>query len=282
MRAFSRRLVGLSRAGVSLFAATLALAQTNPPVVTPGTPPAGQVVVVAPPEEKGLSIDAALKEYTAKPGEQSCVFRFAVKNISKAEIVINQVRTSCGCTVAQLPSQPWKLAPGEGGEVVLTLDFQGKHGTLIKTATIDTATGYKTLTFKAEIPEPDPSVAGLSNRERNMQLATKNRQAVFQGDCARCHVAPTANQQGMGLYVTACAICHDAEHRASMVPDLRTLDRPKDRAYWHAMISIGKPGSLMPAFAKEHGGPLSPAQIDSLVEYLTTEFVGREKVKTAQ
>ena len=63
------------------------LAQSNPPA-----PPTVRSL-----EETALAVDAVSKEYTAKPGEESCVFTFTVKNISNAEVTINQVSTSCGC-----------------------------------------------------------------------------------------------------------------------------------------------------------------------------------------
>ena len=254
--------------------ASLVFAQTNP-VGSPAAPNAA--VVVPPAEEKGLEVDATLKEHTAKLGEDTCVFTFAVRNVSKADLVINQVRTSCGCTVATLPSQPWRLKPGEGGDIVLTVDLRGKSGTMIKTATIDLPASSKLLTFRVTIPAGSPGMEG-DLRARNQQLAAANRQAVFQGDCAKCHVTPTIGQMGVGLYVTACSICHDAEHRATMVPDLHALQRPtSDKAYWRTVVTEGKPGTLMPAFSQAHGGPLSSAQIESLVEYLAGEFSGRDQ-----
>ena len=75
-----------------------------------------------------------------------------MKTWPAAPVSIVQVRTSCGCTVAQLPQQPWTLAPGAGGEVVLTVDLRGKSGVLVKTATIDTPTGFKNFTFKITLP----------------------------------------------------------------------------------------------------------------------------------
>jgi mono/diheme cytochrome c family protein len=73
---------------------------------------------------------------------------------------------------------------------------------------------------------------------------------------------------GHELYVSACGICHDAEHRATMVPNLRMLARETNADYWKAMIVLGKPGTLMPAFSTNEGGPLTDEQITSLVDYL--------------
>lgn len=252
------------------------------PAKTPSAVPAvHQATVLPPQEEKGLTLDATQKEYTAKPGEDSVGFTFAVKNISAKEIVINQVRTSCGCSIAKLPSQPWKLAPGEGGNIQLTVDLRGKTGELTKTATIDTATSFKEMTFKVIIPATPLDATQAANRTRNLELAAADRQAVFKGDCAKCHVAPTVGQMGAGLYVSACSICHDAAHRATMVPDLHALNRPTDRDFWRTTIVHGKPGTLMPAFAASQGGPLTEKQVDSLVDYLVNEFAASRPLKPA-
>lgn len=104
---------------------------------------------VPPNEEKNLVLDAASKEQTVKPGQEGCVFVFAVKNISKSPIVIFDVRTSCGCTVATMPSKPWTVPPGGGGEIKLTLDLHGESGTVSKSAIIEMSTGYKNLEIKA-------------------------------------------------------------------------------------------------------------------------------------
>ena len=113
-------------------------------------------------------------------------------------------------------------------------------------------------------------------RDFNLSVAKANRQAVFGGDCARCHFLPTAGQLWETLYQTACGICHDAPHRASFVPALGDLRRPADRDYWRTMVVAGKHGTLMPGFSTDMGGPLTRPQIDSLVEYLVATYaVGR-------
>src|SRR3954447_24740009 len=54
-------------------------------------------------------------EYTAKPGDISAHLFFTATNISAEEVIIDGVKTSCGCTSAKLPSEPWRLAPNENG-----------------------------------------------------------------------------------------------------------------------------------------------------------------------
>jgi hypothetical protein len=60
------------------------------------------------------------------------------------------------------------------------------------------------------------------------------------------------------------------------VTDLHALKQTPTKAYWEAWIRNGKVGSMMPAFTLEKHGPLSNEQIDSLVDYLMTEFPTRK------
>jgi mono/diheme cytochrome c family protein len=73
---------------------------------------------------------------------------------------------------------------------------------------------------------------------------------------------------GQQLYDTICVVCHETPHRATMVPDLRNLKVPTNEEFWRTWITLGKPGSLMPAFATSQGGPLNDMQIASLAAYL--------------
>jgi mono/diheme cytochrome c family protein len=219
-----------------------------------------------------LTFDAEQKEYTAKPGEVNCPFVFTVTNISPAEISITFIQTSCGCTTAAT-KLPIQIASGATAEIPINMNVLGKNGTVIKTVTVHTDKGHKLLMVKSHIPQPpaDPAITAM-NRERNQQLAQADRQAVFKGDCARCHVEPVVGKMGKELFTAACGICHEAEHRATMVPDLHVLKVTPNAEYWKFFVTHGKPATLMPAFAQSQGGPLSDLQIASLVEYLVKDF----------
>ncbi|HTG43076.1 MAG TPA: c-type cytochrome [Verrucomicrobiae bacterium] len=245
----------------------------------PGGPTAQPVSTVRPYQaatvgDDVLSWDSLNKEYTAQAGELTANFTFAVTNVSKTNVIINWVRPSCGCTVAKLPPVPWTLAPGEGGNIDLSVDLRNKFGVLSKYVSVDTSQGQKLLNLKITVPN-NPSagaLGGMDARSRNMQLAMADRQAVFRGDCASCHAVPTAGKKGEALYQAACSICHDAPHRATMVPDLRALKNVTGKDYWAHWVTNGKPGSLMPAFAAAQGGPLNDEQIQSLTEFLNERF----------
>ena len=46
----------------------------------------------------------------------------------------------------------------------------------------------------------------------------------------------------------------------------------RDLAFWQKWIMEGKPGTMMPAFAQAHGGPLTQEQVDSLTVYCYQNF----------
>jgi mono/diheme cytochrome c family protein len=98
--------------------------------------------------------------------------------------------------------------------------------------------------------------------------ARADAQAVFRGDCARCHADKGRKALGQDLYAADCGICHESSHRDSLVPDLHALKQPTDFDYWKMVITLGKPRTMMPAFAATQGGPLTEAQIASLASYL--------------
>jgi len=179
---------------------------------------------------------------------------------------------------------PFSLAPGASEDIKISMNVTGKFGTVTKSILVQGSHATWTLLVTAQITPPAgeisgvgmPSGAGMSSgaRARNIRLAKADRQAVFQGDCAECHSRFAEGQFGYGLYLGACAICHDAEHRASMVPDLRTAGVPRDAHRWRREIADGLDETLMPAFAKAQGGILSDEQIDSLVKFLVETPLG--------
>lgn len=252
------------------------------PSTLPANPTSGlnrpAVANAAPTSQVGkpgiLKFDATSKHVDLADGEKSAAFVFSVTNISSEEVTISYINTSCGCTAGRLPSYPWKLPVGEGGHIDVSMDLTGKFGLVTKTATVVTSSGNYMLTVSAKAPMvgAGAGTGAMGDRSRNLTVAAADRQAVFRNDCASCHVQPTLGKTGVELYNTACGICHESEHRAQMVPDLRVRLGNTDRNYWSKWIGEGRPGSLMPAFSAKLGGILSDVQIDSLVEYLEMEY----------
>ena len=225
--------------------------------------------------DKFIAFDALEKDVKVTNGTPQGNFTFNLTNISSVDVTINFVQTSCGCTVAKLPSQPWKIAPKESGQISATMNLAGTPagGTKTKTLTVNSDKGNKMLIVKTTVLAPPPSMSEM-DRTNNQKIAMADRQAVFKGDCVKCHVAPAKDsagndKTGRELYAAVCGVCHDAQHQASFVPNLHRLPEPTNIEFWKNWIAHGKPGTLMPAFAKSEGGVLTDAQIDSLVVYLT-------------
>lgn len=65
--------------------------------------------------------------------KKSCVFEFT--NKGNLPLIINQVLTSCGCTVAKYVKEP--IPPGGKGQISVTYDGKGKFpGPFHKTITV--------------------------------------------------------------------------------------------------------------------------------------------------
>lgn len=233
-----------------------AVTNAPPPVVAPAPVATNTTPAV-------LAWDSDVKESRPVLGDANANVSFFLTNTSPVDAIVNSVTTSCGCTTAHLPPMPWTLKPGESGKIDASVNLAGKSGTLVKTLTVNSTAGTKMLQIRVVVP--DASAA----RDGNIQMAMADRQAVFKDNCATCHVTPTVGKTGEPLYKAACGICHEAEHRATMVADLHNLKHPTDRDFWRVWIANGKPGSLMPAFAKSQGGPLTDEQINSLADYLS-------------
>ena len=104
-----------------------------------------------------LAWDAPIKEYIAKPRETEALFIFNLTNLSPSQITIQSVTTSCGCTVAKLPAVPWVMAPGTNGQIQATMKLVGRSGIVMKSLTVNTDRGQRTLMVRANIPIPSES-----------------------------------------------------------------------------------------------------------------------------
>ena len=216
-----------------------------------------------------LAWDALLKSVDTTNEQDFARFTFSFTNITGSNVTVLNVHPSCGCTTAELPPVPWTLPPGTNGQIKLSVNLQGKAGTLFKTVNVSTDHGSKNLTLRINIPPPPPLPDMTeAQRDAGIMASKADRQAVFKGDCASCHVKKTEGRYGQALFDAICAICHEAKNRATMVPDLHNLKVPTNEEFWRTWITAGKAGSLMPAFATSQGGPLSDLQIASLAAYL--------------
>ena len=265
------RLFFLALAG-SLSLALAARAAESPgvvssaPVYVPNTSHAHQ-----PLPDGILAWNSLLQTKNATNGQDFARFTLCFTNISKSKVVILNVHPSCGCTTVKLPPVPWMIPPGGNGKIKVHVNLEAKFGTLFKQITITTDKGMKFVMLRINIlpPPPVPEMTA-AQRAAAMRIASVDRQAIFKGSCAKCHLPDVKGKYGQQLYHAVCAVCHEAKHRATMVPDLHNLKVPTNEAFWRTWITAGKAGTLMPAFATSQGGPLNDLQIASLAAYLNS------------
>jgi mono/diheme cytochrome c family protein len=192
----------------------------------------------------------------------------AITNFTPTSVTILNAHASCGCTQPELPPTPWTIPPGGTGEFSATVNLEGKSGTMIKSVTVSTDKGSKDLYFRITILPPVVPVLTDADRARDVEIAKSDRQAVFKADCATCHAKSAQGKYNKPLYDAVCGICHEAENRAAMVPDLHNLKTPTNDEFWRTWIAHGKAGTLMPAFSTAEGGPLNDMQIATIASYL--------------
>ena len=235
--------------------------------------------------------DADQKEAHVEAGAAKANFQFWFTNTTSSDVIINSAKSSCFCTVAKLPSEPWTIPAGSSGSIDVAMDLAGKRGTVTKPVNVATSIGNKTLLVRVTIPyDPVPaavfpvvSAAAEEQRLKNLQMSLADRQVVFKkAECAECHAKPAIGRaSGEELYAGVCANCHDSPHRASTVPDLKSKGAGQNLEYWRSWIADGRPGTMMPAFAHVEGGPLSEGQLESLAEHLAMSVDAPDASKAA-
>ncbi|HEU6449686.1 MAG TPA: DUF1573 domain-containing protein [Verrucomicrobiae bacterium] len=215
-----------------------------------------------------LTWDSTFKTVATNVEAAQAHFVFNFTNISGGQVVILDVHPSCGCTTTEIPPRPWIIPAGAAETIPATVNIFGRAGDFVKTITVSTDKGQMVLELQINVSAAPPMKMTDAEREAAMIQARNDRQSVFRGDCATCHVKNGEGKYGQALYDADCAICHESGHRASFVPDLHNLKVPTNPDFWKTWIAHGKPGSFMPAFSENDGGPLSDMQIASLAVYL--------------
>ena len=66
---------------------------------------------------KEIYFEEELHNYGDIPQKSDGSYKFIFKNISDTPIIINRVRSSCGCTIPEWPREP--VEPGDKGEILV-------------------------------------------------------------------------------------------------------------------------------------------------------------------
>ena len=230
-----------------------------------------------------LSVEQSVHDLGELIIEELAEDTFKLSNTGGETLVIENVESSCGCTIAKLDTS--ELNPGESTELHVTLDTSLKLGSVTKTIDIfsnDPVQPKKELILKAEVklPKGQEGMAG--------SFKVKDPLVLFKGECKTCHVDRGINKTGKQLFIADCGMCHGPDGQGGVSPPLITLDYTQDmvKAYVRDIIANGSPNSpTMPPYSKGKGGPLADSQIDSLVTFLSYQHeqykAGKLKVEKA-
>lgn len=93
-------------------------------------------------------------QHQAQPGDEAAVGEFRFTNVGDQPVTIRSVRTSCGCTTAELQKQVYE--PGESGTIVTTFTFGDRVGAQVKHITVgtdDPEHSAYTLSLRVDIPQ---------------------------------------------------------------------------------------------------------------------------------
>ncbi|MCB0003611.1 MAG: c-type cytochrome [Anaerolineae bacterium] len=75
--------------------------------------------------------------------------------------------------------------------------------------------------------------------------------------------------RGEALYAENCAVCHGDQGQGRMGATLTTVFAAiNPQAYARAAVQQGVPGTMMPAWSQEFGGPLTSADLDDISAYV--------------
>ena len=123
---------------------------------TPAAPPQPATAQAAAPKaptgpQPVIEIAEKLKDFGMVPKGEKIKATFEVKNTGKAALEINQVRPTCGCTVASFDHT---IPAGGSGKINAEVDTTGFSGPISKALVVfsnDTATPQVSLVIKADV-----------------------------------------------------------------------------------------------------------------------------------
>ena len=82
-------------------------------------------------------------------------YSFHFTNSGNVPLLVSNVTTTCGCTIADYPREP--IAPGKDGFIKATYDSKGHHGFQSRAITVsaNTMPAQTVLRMKGEVKTPD-------------------------------------------------------------------------------------------------------------------------------
>ncbi|MBI3939818.1 MAG: DUF1573 domain-containing protein [Acidobacteria bacterium] len=181
---------------------------------------------------------------------------FLLRNSGGATLYIRDITVTCGCTLVDVSSK--SIEPGKSASLTLQIEPDAKEGPIEKTITIatnDPRGPLRALRVRAEI-----------QRDLHKMSALEKEKSIFSPECRSCHVDGGTGKTGKDLYQADCAMCHGSLEERDHVRSLNVASLAEDLQELRKTIALGNGRGTMPGFSAAAGGPLSDAQIDSLVD----------------
>lgn len=182
---------------------------------------------------------------------------FPFTNTGDADLVIEEVSTPCGCTAVL--ADKTVVAPGEASSIDVTYDSAARSGVVERIITV----------LSNDPEEPEMELTLVAHVDASQHAGFKAGEALFGPKCGSCHATPAENKSGQALYDAVCWFCHGTARQGNTAAPLGPYPAAVDTEIGR-LIAEGIAGTEMPAFGRDAGGPLTRAQIGSLVELLHT------------
>lgn len=228
----------------------------------------GRPAAASPSDEAGprpkIRFEETTHDFGAMRSDEKRSFEWKYFNDGDLPLTILDTKPSCGCTASV--SRDKTVPPGAGGTLAVTFDGAGQSGSIRKSLAVrsdDPVHAVVLLTILAQVTPADaPQVPGGH--------PPVTGQSMLMGSCGTCHAEPASGKTGEALWAAVCAMCHGKEGeggRSVALRDMSYLGSHDDKALAE-VVAYGTTNPRMPGFSDVMGGPLSGAQIDSLVKTL--------------
>jgi hypothetical protein len=169
-------------------------------------------------------------------------YRIPLKNTSGHSLRILSIDSTC--SYVEAAADRTSIPPDEIVSIHIRVDTVGNLGKIAKTIEILTELSS------------EPDILTIRGTILHQAFDRNDPQALFTGSCAKCHVGNDVRPKtGQALYDAVCYACHQ-DKRFPPVRNASELQK---------IIRSGISGRMMPGFSEQFGGPLSEAQIQSIV-----------------
>src|SRR5687768_4916546 len=228
-----------------------------------------------------IAVDTADFSFGRLPNDRAVEHVFKVSNTGDKPLVITRVQTSCGCTAAMMESSV--IDPGKTGRLRVQFNPKGQKQVVTRTVTVhsnDEVQPALALRISAEVvPVGEEKKAAPAPRRAH----PPRPRLAFVGECLKCHGPRSPSESGEKLYLSTCASCHGPSGEGVTLggkevigPALRLTGMTvKSPAGLRQVIAAGTGHPFMPGFGREYGGPLSDAQVASVVEHILKALPAR-------